>query len=102
MRLGRFPDPRQEKILVFLEEKCHGSGDPIDGLDAPELVDHLSVPQADLSELVSDLEERSYVRTGHADSLNPIGMITITAGSSSPSYMRRRTAAVERRLLEGS
>jgi predicted nucleotide-binding protein len=79
MRLGRFPDPRQEKILLFLEEKCHGSGDPIDGLDAPELVEHLSIPEADLSELVSDLEERGYVRTGHADSLNPIGMITITA-----------------------
>ena len=94
MPIGRFPDPRQVKLLSFLHENCRGSMKPIDGWDATTLAQRLSIPYDELAPLVSDLEDRGYVYTGIETFDNPVGSVVInSAGRDLVNEIAGRAAA---------
>ncbi len=79
MPLGPFPDPRQIKVLSFLDRNYGGSSKPVGGRDGLNISSELGITYDELRPLISDLEERGYVRTGCKTRGNIIGRVAISS-----------------------
>ena len=97
MPLGPFPDPRQIKVLSFLHRNYGGSSKPVDGPDGRNISTQLGITYDELRPLISDLEERGYVRTGCKTRGNIIGQVAI---SSAGRDLVNETANTARNLKQ--